>query len=340
MNVKQNEVERALERDTDVRLILLHGSDESGSRELGAKAVKPLGDDAERIDISAAQLRADPALLADEAAAFAMFGGRRWIRIDPAGDEILAAVEALLDAPAAGNPVVAIAGTLRKDSKLLVRAQADPRALACASYAPEGQQADKLAIAMARDAGLRVAPDVAHRLAEASGNDRAVLAREIEKFALFLDAAPDRPAELDHRAIDALGADAEDGDFGRLTAAVLDGKLDALDAELSRLAARGIEGIALIRGMIRRFHLMAQLAGEVAAGNAIDTVMASSSKSIFWKEKPEVTRQLRHWRTDAFATAIERLAEAERREKTSGTAGAVATAETIVAIGRAAQRMR
>ena len=66
-----------------------------------------MGEDAERIDLSGPDLKADPAKLADEAAAISLFGGARMIRIDPIGDESFAAVEALLEAEKAGNPVVA-----------------------------------------------------------------------------------------------------------------------------------------------------------------------------------------------------------------------------------------
>ena len=50
----------------------------------------------------------------------------RVIWIEPAGDEIADAVEALLDAPACESPVVAIAGALRKTSALLKLAESHP----------------------------------------------------------------------------------------------------------------------------------------------------------------------------------------------------------------------
>ena len=46
--------------------------------------------EAERIDLGGADLRGDPARLADEAASISMFGGARWILVEPAGDESLA----------------------------------------------------------------------------------------------------------------------------------------------------------------------------------------------------------------------------------------------------------
>ena len=59
-----------------------------------------------RIDLDAPTLREDPARLSDEAAAFSMFGDKRWIRVNGIGDDCLPALNALLDAEAAGNPGV------------------------------------------------------------------------------------------------------------------------------------------------------------------------------------------------------------------------------------------
>src|SRR3546814_16409127 len=80
-----------------------------------------MGPDAERIDLDGAALKIDPARLADEAASISLFGGARWIRVTLAGDEALPAIEGLLQAAQAGNPVIAIGGTLKQSSKILNR---------------------------------------------------------------------------------------------------------------------------------------------------------------------------------------------------------------------------
>src|SRR3546814_20690612 len=76
-----------------------------------------MGPEAERIDLDGAALKIDPARLADEAASISLFGGARWIRVTLAGDEALPAIEGLLQAAQAGNPVIAIGGPLKTSSK-------------------------------------------------------------------------------------------------------------------------------------------------------------------------------------------------------------------------------
>ena len=67
-----------------------------------------------------------------------------------------------------------------------------------------------------------------------AGGDRAVLSREIEKLALFLDAAPDRPHDLDDGALDAIGADLGEAETSRVVDAVIGGQTAALGAELGQ----------------------------------------------------------------------------------------------------------
>src|SRR3546814_2532017 len=65
----------------------------------------------------------------------------------------------------------------------------------------------------------------------ASGGDRAIVAREIEKIALFLDAGADRPGEIDDAALDAIGADLGDAEMSRAIAAAVGGDTAAIRSE-------------------------------------------------------------------------------------------------------------
>lgn len=322
------------------RLLLLHGPDESGSRSLARIVGEALGPEAERIEVSGTDLRSDPARLADEAASISLFGGARYILVSAAGDEIAPAVEGLLAVSAGGNPVIVVTGALKATSRLLKLVHAEQAALAFASYVPEGGDADRLVLDLGRQRGLSMRPDVARRIAEAAGGNRAIIESELDKFALFLDAAPERPRPLEQDAIDALGAASEGGDLSRLVDSVGSGEADALEAELLRLSGQGVEGITLTRAMLRRMLLLARLRAEVDRGNSVSAVMASQGKSLFWKEKDSVSRQLGLWRSDLIAKATSRLIETELQVMASGGPGPLAVDEELFAICRQAARLR
>jgi DNA polymerase III subunit delta len=338
VKAKPAEAKRALRKPGDYRFFLFHGPDEAGSRALARRL--GAGSGSERVDLTGAELKADPARLADEAASLSLFGGSRYIVVEPAGDESLPAVEALLQAPAAGNPVALVAGALKPASKLLKLAVADPRALACASYVPEGAELERLVADTARERGLIVRPEVARRLAASCAGNRAILALELEKLALFLDAEPGRPQPLEEEALQAVGAAAEEGDLSRLVDSVGSGNSERLKAELLRLAGEGVEGVPLIRAVLRRMTLLARLRAEVERGKSVDGVMASSGRSLFWKEKDAIPRQLDRWRSEGLARSVSRLLEAERQLKAPGGLGAAAVNEELFAVARQAARLR
>ena len=66
-----------------------------------------------------------------------------------------------------------------------------------------------------------------------SGNDQAIVAQELQKLALYVDASPQSPKELDHEALDAVGADLHEGDVARLADLALSGELSRLADELA-----------------------------------------------------------------------------------------------------------
>jgi DNA polymerase-3 subunit delta len=341
--VKANraQIERALSAPSpDIRYCLLYGQDEAGSRALAKLLTNALGAEAERIDLSGAELKGDPGRLADEAAAISLFGGARYIWVEPAGDEILPAIEALAATPAAGNPVAIIAGALKPTSKLLKAALADPQALAFASYLPDARELDRIVIGMGQTQGLGFRPDLARRIADSAGGNRALIEQELRKYALFVDASPERPQQIDHDVLDAVGAANEEGDLSRLVDSVGSGNQALLKAELIRLRGEGIEGIPLIRAVLRRMSLLARLRAEVERGSNVGAVMASQGKAIFFKEKDSVAGQLARWPADLLAKAMGRLLEAERQVKTSGAVGTVAVDEELFAICRQAARLR
>ncbi len=339
MKANAREIAKALDAPTEaVRLYFLYGPDESGSRALAQRLVRAMGADAEKLDLDSAQLKGDPARLADEAASFSLFGGKRFIIVTLAGsgDDAMPAIDALLQAEAAGNPVVVVGGAIKGTASIVKKLLAEPTALCFASYPPSSSDLEDIAIALAREEGLRLAPDAAKRLVRMGGGDRAVMAKELEKLALYLDAAPDRPAEASSEALDAIGADSGETEMAGFTAAVLDGNPAAAAALTARLAAEGTDGIGLLRVLSKRVQTLMPLQARLANGESMESV----TKAIFFKDQPPTTRQLRLWPADRLATAAERLLDAERAIKRSGAAGTIlADAETI-AIARAAQRGR
>ena len=330
---------RALDHpDPAIRFYLFHGPDEAGSRALAERLLKGLA--AEKFAMAGQSVKSDPALLADEAGAISMFGDRRALWLEPAGDEIAEGVEALLDAPACESPAIAVAGSLRKTSALLKLAEAHAAALSHVSYVPEGRDLERLVVDLGRDVGLRISSDLAQRIAAASAGNQAVVAQELEKFALFLAADPAGPRDLDPDTVDLLGADSAEADLMRLGDLALAGRMDDLLDELARLPHGGSDAIPILRALQRRLLMLAPLRARMERGDRVGDVMTSMGKALFWKDKPLVERLLSTWSADRLAEAAARISALERQIMLRPLADDAALGETLVTLARAAGRGR
>ncbi len=337
MKASANQIRAALARPgPDIRLYLLHGPDEAGASDLARTLAKAMGPDAERVDLDGVQLRSDPSRLADEAAAMSLFATARHVRVASAGEESLEAFTTLLNADRAGNPVVAIAPSVKTSAKIVKLALESPRAMAFACYAPTAADAERLASTMAGEQGLRPAPGVARRLVETTGGDRAVIAREIDKLALYLDASPERPHDLDHAALDAIGADLGEAEMGQAIDAAIEGRVADLGTELARLEEAGTSPIPWLRQLVRRLIALAEMRGEIDRGESVDMVM--KRHRVFFRDEAQTAKSLRRWSPVMLATAIARVRTAERAIMAPGNPGGVVADAAIVALAQAIAR--
>jgi DNA polymerase-3 subunit delta len=284
-------------------------------------------------------VKSDPAIVADEASAMSLFGGKRAIWLEPAGEDAATAVEALLQVAGAESPVIAIGGALKKSSALLKLAESSPRAVAFAAYLPEGADAERMVMDVGRRYGLKIAPALAARIADACANDQAIVAQELQKLALFIDASPQGPRELDHEAVDAVGAEMETGGFPRLADLALAGELGELAEELARLPGAA-EGIPAVRALHRRLLMLAPARARIERGDQLDAVMASFGKSLFFRDRDMVAKLLRLWDAKGLATVAERAGRLERDLLFSPAPDQEALGEELLSIARAARGRR
>lgn len=341
MKADRGSILRALDAPSPTtRLFLLYGPDEAASQALAKRLAKAMGEDADRTDLSGDQIAKDPAALVDAAASISLFGGASWVRVTGVGDESLGAVEALLAAPAAGNPVVLLAGALRKGSKLLTRCLEDPAALCFASYPPSERDAAELVIAMGRERGLRVDSGIARRIVEATSGERALMEGEVEKLALYHDAAPDRPVEASHDALDALSSVHAESDAPALASQALGGDITGLAHALGRYRGEGGSLAGVVRIALSKAMTTAEVRAALDSGKPRDAAFRVGGRPLWKAEAEEMTRLTRLWTGEAVGRAIERLGAAEKASRLSGALAETLLAEELLAVARQAARAR
>jgi DNA polymerase-3 subunit delta len=235
-----------------LKMALLHGPESDLVAERARRLVPTLVDDVadpfQVVRLSADTLNKDPGILADEASAISMFGGKRVLWIDAGGRDLSALIAGVADTLPPDTSIVVEADTLRKGAPLrtLFETRADAAAIEC--YAPPPASVGQMVDAEAKAAGVAIAPDVREHLVSVLMAEPATARTEIAKLLLY---ASDKGA-LDSADIDALttggGASPADalvdlalaGDLKGLERAVTHGLADSSDAALvaMRLAAR------------------------------------------------------------------------------------------------------
>lgn len=336
MKASKSSIGRSVDQpDPKVRFYLFLGPDEAQSRALATRLLEGLG--AVKSTLAPGGVKANPGALVDEAAALSLFGERRLIWVEPAGNDLLDAVDGLIAADAVESPVAAIAGALQKSSPLLKLAEASQHALAFTSYVPEGEDAARLVTELGRRVGLKIAPPVAAQIADVCGNDQAIVAQELEKLALYVGASPHSPRELERDAVDAVGADSSESDFLRLADLALLGEISELGEAVARLPAGGSEAIPAIRSLQRRLLVLAPARARVERGERVDGVMASLGKSLFWKDKPAVEKMLRTWTALDLGAIAQRAGALERSLMFSNVPAKEALGEELLTIARRAR---
>ncbi len=239
-------------------------------------------------------VKSDPAALADEAGAISLFGGKRAIWIEPAGDEIAEGVEALLEAAGMRKP-----GDRRGRRRCARRRRcsSSPRRIRrrcrTLAYVPEGRDLERIVAELG--AGGRAAHRAGSGPAHCGGRQPATRRSRRRNWpsSRFI-LAPIRPirAISIRETVDLLGADSAEADLMRLGDLALAGRMDELLDELGRLPHGGSEAIPILRALQRRLLMLAPLRARVERGERVDGVMTSMGKALFWKDKPLIQRLL------------------------------------------------
>ena len=191
MIVKSHEADRYVASPPKgLTLALVYGPDAGLVQERAEKLLKSvvpdLTDAFNVADLSESTLLADPARLADEAAAISMMGGRRVVRVRGAGNDLAELLESFADDPRGDALVVIEAGDLAKTSALRKIFDAHKTAAAVQCYPDSVRDLGDVVRDALRAEGLSSAPDALEGAVSRLGSDRGVTRREIEKLLLYM----------------------------------------------------------------------------------------------------------------------------------------------------------
>lgn len=327
--------------DAKIRAIVLYGPDEGlvgeRARRAALTVVPDLADAFRLVELSGGQLKDDPARLADEMGAISLMGGRRVIRVRPAGEDSAAALENALNAP--GDALIVLeAGDLKKSSKLRKLAEDHQAIAAIACYADDERALEQLVQSALTENKLKPDPGVAQWLVDNLGGDRGVSRRELEKLALYFGADGEKGGEVSLDDCLAIVGDSAALGLDDVALAVGDGYQAALDRALDRVLAEGHAAVSILRALSRHFLRLHGLSAMVQGGVAPAAAVDRARPPVHFKVKPRLVRQLALWSPAHLGRALDLLTEAELQCKTTGMPDRTICRRACLALANAANQ--
>lgn len=338
MIVKNHEADRyVVSPPKTLGIALVYGPDAGLVQERAEKLLKTVAPDLTDAfnvaDLSEAVLLADPARLADEAAAISMMGGRRVVRVRGAGNDLAGIVESFMDDPKGDSLVVIEAGDLAKTSALRKLFDDHKSAAAIQCYPDSVRDLGDVVRDALRAEGLSIAPDALEDAVSRLGSDRGVTRKEIEKLLLYMHGKKQVALE-DVRAV--MGDEAEARSESACDAAA-SGDLVKLDRELERLWVSDTNPAQVIRSAMGHFQKLLQAREGTQRGEALDTVMRRLRPPVHFSRSAAFKAQAQRWNTDKLGEALDMLLEAEVLTRTTGVPAEAVTGRTLMNIAAMAK---
>lgn len=320
-------------------LFFFCGPDEAGAAAAANRLAAQLPDPGERIELSGAELKADPARLVDEARSVSLFGGARHLYLRVSGDEAHDSVKTFLEMADAGEtssacPVLIVASGATDKSRTAKLLSPRNDALVAMFWPPDLRDVTREVRDLADAAGVPMAEHLAARLARSCGLDIRLAQSEITKLAIYLDASPQSPCGADAAALDAIGGSTEEDGLMPLVDAVLSGDAARVPAEIRRMHEMALNPVAVALALERRAAQLARLAAKL--GNSRDIASLLKSERVFFRDQPALTRQLKHWNAHGLSRLIPRLTRLHRALLSDSNMAEVLLAQALVEITRAA----
>jgi DNA polymerase-3 subunit delta len=342
VKIEPRQVEAFLKKpDPKIRGVVVYGNDDGLIAERAVALAKTVCEDLKDpfrvVDIAGDALKHDPARLADEFGAMSLMGGRRVIRVRPAGEESAAALENLAAAAAGDALIVIEGGNLTPRSALRALAETEDCLAALPCYMDNEAALEGLVESAARARGFGVDADALDWIVERLGGDRGQSRSEVDKLLLYKEGDGSKTVALGD-AIAVLGDTAAIG-IDNVIAATFDGELIALDRALDRVFAEGGNPVQLVRALQRHADQLHLVAGHVAKGANLEAAMFKArGLPRGGPVRQRFERHVRAWPLRRLSDALQAILKAELDCKSTGYPDEAIARRLCLALASSARR--
>jgi DNA polymerase-3 subunit delta len=304
--------------------VLIYGVDSGLVRERAGKITKSIlgeaaSDNFAKIEISGAELAADPPRLADELSAISMMCPKRVIIIRDVGDKLSKIIEEASSCFHKDNYLIITADDLSGKSSLRSFFEKKPDCAVIACYKDEMRDVQNVIRQKLDAAGVAYNREVLEYLTGQLGNDRYVTYQELEKLIIY---AGDEK-ELTLHDAQLLVDNNQDMQMDDIVNAVADRNLIALEKTLTQHLREGTQPIMYLRSLQRYFNRLYAIHSQIqesikqGGGQNVEAIISGLRPPVFWKQQPILVKHAKNWNLENIIKALRLIISAELVCKTS-----------------------
>ncbi len=314
--------------------VLVYGVDNGLVRERCEKIIKAVlgkdaGDSFAKMELSEADILADPPCLADELSAVSMMCPKRIIIIRDAGDKLTKIIESAASCFHKDNFLLVVADELSSRSSLraFFEKKTDCAALAC--YRDEMRDIQAIIRQKFDAAGIAYDREVVDYLSGQLGNDRYVTYQELEKILLY---------SVDSKKISLQDAQAlvgynQDANLDDIVNAVADRNIAVLEESITQHLREGTQPIMYLRSLQRYFNRLYAIRSQMQeSGQSAEMVVSGLRPPVFFKQQPILIRHAGSWNIESIIKALKLLITAELECKTSDLPAVPASSRELLRV--------
>ena len=341
MKVTARQVNILLEKpEPKLRAALMYGPDQGLVREradrISRAIVEDLTDPFRVSDLSAANIKDNPARLLDEAAALSMTSGARIVRVRGANEKQVPLFTALFETKQPLSLVIAEAGDLRPRSPLRILFEECDHAVAIGCYLDDASGIDNLIQDICQTHNLTITPDARRYLVNNLGSDRLVSRSELDKLVLYLG----QSRQITESDVSAVVGDNGEATMNGFALAVAEGDHCQVTRALARLALEGVTSVQALRGVLHHLYRLHLIAIRVASGENVARAVSSLRPPVHFTTRIAVQRQALAWSDIKLQRAMSILFDAEIDCKSRGNLSTVIANMAFLRVANAAQRLK
>jgi len=309
MKLPRHRVSTFLRNPKEAKVVLLYGEDAGLIRERAAALIETVlgaADDPFRLTTL---MRSDE--LPSEAAATALGGGRRVVRLPDTGEGAREAVATVLDGPGDALVLLEAIGLTPSRSRLVKLVETHPAAVAIPCYPDDDERLTEAARTWLAARDVTIDDEALAWLVSQLGADRALSRAEVEKLAVYVGSG----GRVDLAAAEACVADVAGLSLEDALFAATAGDVAMADRALERALATGATPVSVIRAGLVHLARLQRAALTVAAGASASVAMKESRPPVFFRHQADFLHALQRWPATALPEVLEAFFQGEHDAK-------------------------